>query len=81
MNCSYLGIPCVGYSNLNTQSLLHPNTTVKLGDIVSAKNIAKKLKNDKDFYQTCSEETKLLFDKKYSERAFVNHMKDIFKTL
>ena len=81
MNCSYLGIPCVGYSNLNTQSLLHPDTTVELGDIISAKKIAKKLKNDKNFYQKCSEQTKILFEKKYSETAFINHMKDIFRTL
>ena len=25
LNCSYLGIPCIGYNNLNTQKILHPN--------------------------------------------------------
>ena len=33
LNCSYLGIPCIGYSNLNTQRILHPPTTVELGDV------------------------------------------------
>ena len=26
-------IPCIGYSNVNTQDILHPLTTVEVGDI------------------------------------------------
>ena len=80
LNCSFHGIPCVGYSNLNTQNLLHPNTTVELGDIVSAKSIARKLKDD-DFYNECSEKTMKLYEEYYSEEVFLNHMDKIFNTI
>jgi len=26
LNCSFHGIPCIGYSNVNTQKILHPST-------------------------------------------------------
>ncbi len=80
LNCSFHGIPCIAYSNSNTQKTLHPNTTVELGDIVQAKKIANRLK-DEDFYNKCSQETKRLFEEKYSERVFVNHVKNIMESL
>lgn len=80
LNCSFHGIPCIGYSNLNTQNILHPDTTVELGDIVGAKKIAKKLK-DKDFYAKCSEKTIKLYEECYSEEVFLDHMNKIFETL
>ena len=43
LNCSFHGIPCIGYSNVNTQKILHPSTTVEVGDIGGAKEIARKL--------------------------------------
>ena len=30
LNCSFHGIPCIGYSNVNTQDILHPLTTIKV---------------------------------------------------
>ena len=56
LNCSFHGIPCIGYSNVNTQKILHPSTTVEVGDIGGAKEIARKLKDDK-FYDLCMKET------------------------
>ena len=52
LNCSFHGIPCIGYSNVNTQKTLHPSTTVDVGDIGGAREIARKLKDDK-FYEKC----------------------------
>jgi hypothetical protein len=49
LNCSYLGIPCIGYEGLDTQHILHPNLTVELGDLQTARKIALKLKNNLDF--------------------------------
>jgi len=54
MNCAYLGIPCIGYEEADTQRNLHPNLSVKIGDVNSARELAIKLKNDKDFYNDCS---------------------------
>ena len=42
MNCGFHGIPCVGYKGLDTQEILHPLTTVEVGDLDEAKRIGKK---------------------------------------
>jgi hypothetical protein len=49
MNCGFHGIPCIGYRGLDTQQIIHPNTTIEVGDLESAKEIALKLKNDEEF--------------------------------
>lgn len=81
LNCSYLGIPCIGYNNVNTQKYLHPSLSVDDGDLYSARILADKLKNNKDFYNKCSLETKELFESIYSEKVFVNKMNKIFNSL
>ena len=43
MNCSFHGIPCIGYRGLDTQQILHPLTTVEVGDLDEERN-GKKLK-------------------------------------
>ena len=80
LNCSFHGIPCVGYSNVNTQRILHPSTTVEVGDIGGAKKIAKKLKDDK-FYNLCMEETLENYEKYYSEKRFLEHTIKIIESL
>ena len=40
LNCAYLGIPCIGYKGLDTQEILHPETTVEIGDLDSARKIS-----------------------------------------
>ena len=77
LNTSFHGIPCIGYSNLNTQRILHPLTTVELGDIDKAKDIARKLKDDK-FYKLCMDTTQKRFEKYYSEEMFVKNWKRIW---
>ncbi len=53
LNCSYLGIPCIGYEGLDTQRILHPELTVKDGDLDTARKLIKKLYNDEEFYILC----------------------------
>ena len=77
LNTSFHGIPCIGYSNLNTQRILHPLTTVELGDIDKAKDIARKLKDDK-FYKLCMDTTQKRFEKYYSEEMFLRNWKRIW---
>ena len=67
-------------SNSNTQNILHPLTTVELGDMDKAKHIAKKLKNDK-FYNLCSDTTLKRYDLYYSESKFIENTQRIFSTL
>jgi hypothetical protein len=71
LNCSYLGIPCIGYDNVDTQMVLHPDLSVSDGDIHKAKKLAVKLKTDDEFYIHCSEMTKQLYKKHYSEKIFL----------
>ena len=70
MNCSYLGIPCIGYEGLDTQRILHPELTVADGDLNSARKLIYKLNNDKEFYILCSEITLMLFKEHYHESKF-----------
>ena len=77
LNCSFYGIPCIAYSNSNTQRILHPKTTVELGDVFEAKKIARKLK-DKDFYDACSNSTKENYKNYYSEEKFLEHWNRIW---
>jgi hypothetical protein len=81
LNCSFHGIPCIGYSNVNTQRILHPLTTVNLGEIGRAKDIARKLVKDDYFYDECMETTQELYDKLYTEDKFVEHFNKVIELL
>jgi hypothetical protein len=78
LNCAYFGIPCIGYFELDTQRLCHTNTSVNKSDIKSASEIAIKLKNDENFYNECSKNCKINFDKFYSEKVFLEKMTKVF---
>ena len=75
LNCAYLGIPCIGYEGLDTQEKCHPNLTVKLGDLASAKEKLKLLKTDKDFYNECVFSAKENY-LRYNETTFINKIYD-----
>ena len=70
LNCAYLGIPCIGYKGLDTQELCHSETTVEVGDLVTAKQIAKRLKEDNKFYEYCSDMSKQRYQSYYHESKF-----------
>jgi len=70
LNCAYLGIPCIGYEGLDTQELCHRETTVEVGDLVTAKQIAKQLKEDNKFYEHCSDMCKQRYRLYYHESKF-----------
>jgi hypothetical protein len=57
LNCAYLGIPCIGYKGLDTQELCHPDLSVNIGDLKTAKKLILDLKNDNEFYNYCSSKT------------------------
>ena len=77
LNCAYLGIPCIGYEGLDTQDICHPLTTVKLGDIEHAKEIAQKLKTVPDFYKLCSETAIKRYKNEYKEDVWLERFKSI----
>ena len=79
LNCAYLGVPCIGYKGLDTQELCHPETTVEVGDLVTAKEIAKKLREDEKFYIYCNKIAKAKYKELYHEDKFNNTFKEQFK--
>ena len=76
LNCAYLGIPCIGYEGLDTQEKCHPNLTVKLGDLATAKEKLTQLKTDKDYYKQCSKIAKFNYKQYYHETNFLNKWKE-----
>ena len=81
MNCGFHGTPCIGYKGLDTQELLHPLTTVEVGDLDEAKRIGDKLKNDEKFYNLCSETIRKRFNQYYTEKAWRANWESINKEL
>ena len=81
MNCSFLGIPCIAYNDLDTQYQLHPDLAVDPGDVKTARKLLNLLKNDLNFYEACSTNTKKLYQKFHSEESFLDNMNKKLKSL
>ena len=82
LNCAFHGIPCIGYKGLDTQEELHPQLSVDDGDIESAKMLAKRLRDDKAFYEDCSVVCRSNYETSlYTEKNFVPYITDIFDGL
>ena len=71
LNCAYLGVPCIGYNDINTQKNLFPDLSVERGDIVSARKLANKLQSNKEFADKISSKSKELYNKLYREDKFL----------
>jgi hypothetical protein len=70
LNCAYFGIPCIGNKTVDTQRLCHPELSVDIADIESARKLANKLTTDQDFYKKCSQEAKENYEKYYKIDLF-----------
>lgn len=81
LNCGYLGIPCIGFNDVNCQKYIHPQLSVDVGDIVKAKWLANKLKDDNDFYKKCSVEAKKNYKKYYHEDVFKKYMNGVLENI
>lgn len=81
LNCAYLGIPCIGYKGLDTQETLHPKLTVNIGDIELANELSIKLRDDKEFYNHCSDISKNRYELFYSEKSWLENWNYILKNL
>lgn len=64
LNCAYLGIPCIGNKLVDTQRLCHPELSVDVNDLDTARKLAIRLRDDDVFYNECSQ-TALENYKKY----------------
>ena len=79
LNCAYHGIPCIGYKGLDTQELCFPHLTVEMGNLNKAKQLAKRLKTDKDFYDDCSKIAKTRYNECFGEKEYTYNMNTIIK--
>ena len=82
LNCAFHGIPCIGYQGLDTQEELHPHLSVEDGDIETAKQYARELRDDEEFYQDCSTSAREYYERSlYNEKNFVPHITEILEEL
>lgn len=81
MNCGFLGIPCIGYEDADTQRKIHPDLSIKIGDLESARKLAIELKNNESFYKECSINAKDNYKNLISEEQFLNKMNNYFNNL
>jgi hypothetical protein len=77
LNCAYLGIPCIGNKEVDTQRLCHPELSVDVWDVEKARKLAQRLKDDEFFYEECSNHTRLFYDVYFSQDAWKRKMTSI----
>ena len=77
LNCAYLGIPCIGYDDINTQKDLFPDLSIKRGDIQHARRLANNLVQNDDFYNRVSTKAKELYNELYKEDKFLEKWEKI----
>jgi len=75
LNCAYFGIPCIGNQDVDTQLLCHPLLSVAVNDLESARKLAIRLRDDKDFYNECSEMAKANYEACFSQNVWTEQIK------
>jgi hypothetical protein len=75
LNCSYLGIPCIGNALVDTQNYCQPELAVEVQDVMVARELAKQLVEDRDFYEHCSKEAKQNYQKYYALEVWKEQIK------
>jgi hypothetical protein len=75
LNCSYLGIPCIGNTLVDTQDRCQPDLAVEVQDVMVARDLARKLVEDKDFYEHCSKTARENYRKYYDLEVWKEEMK------
>lgn len=77
LNCSYFGIPCIGNKLVDTQVECQPRLSVDVHDIQKARELAVRLREDKNFYTECSFEAKENYRSQFSLNSWTMKMKSI----
>lgn len=75
LNCAFLGVPCIGYTGLDTQRICFPELSIELGDLERARKIARHLNTNELFYNHCSEYAKKAYYDNYREEVFLQKFK------
>ena len=72
LNCAYFGIPCIGNKKVDTQRVCHPDLSIDVDNVEKARILAKRLKEDNNFYKECSETAKANYQKYYNIEIWKN---------
>jgi len=75
LNCAYFGIPCIGNMDVDTQMLCHPSLSVMVNDLEAAREMAIQLRDDKEFYNQCSEMAKNNYEACFSQSVWTERIK------
>jgi hypothetical protein len=70
LNCAYLGIPCIGNKDSNTQRICFPKLSVDHRDLLKAIELVNRLKTDTEFYNDVSDEAKRNYEMYFSEQSY-----------
>jgi hypothetical protein len=79
LNCAYFGIPCIGNKDVDTQKMCHPWLSVDVHDLASARELAKRLVEDKQFYNDCSIIAKANYQIYFNQQLFVEKITHILQ--
>jgi hypothetical protein len=77
LNCAYFGIPCIGNVEVDTQQICHPRLSVNCNNVEEAAELAAELKNNQEFYESCSREARENYRKHYDIEVWKQKMNDI----
>lgn len=77
LNCAYLGIPCIGNEEANTQKFCFPELSVRDNDIKRARLLMKRLVEDKSFYSYISNKAKERYASHFSEVRYKHNWQTI----
>lgn len=70
LNCAYLGIPCIGNVECNTQRVCFPDLSIRDNDLKTAKKLMKRLVADQEFYSYISTTAKDNYQKHFIEQVY-----------
>lgn len=77
LNCAYLGIPCIGNEEVDTQRICHPDLAVDINNVEEARKLARQLK-DPEYRKRCSEVAKENY-KQYGVERWLDNINKILR--
>lgn len=81
LNCAYLGIPCIGNKDSNTQNLCFPSLSIRPNDLKTAKALVRMLSTNQIFYNNVVKSSKENYKKHFSEKVYKKTWKDILNKI
>lgn len=78
LNCAYLGIPCIGNIDVDTQRYCFRPLSFPVTNVLDFKNAIDSLKTDPDLYKHMAEESITIYHESFHSDVFKRKMNEIF---